>query len=118
MRRIPQAGLGITALIVLTLVLPSRGAAQTAASPWTAATATDTSGKKKQTIELDSWQFGASNPSSLGAQGQGGKEGKVSTSEITVGGGTPVTPVYKAPGIIVPPSGGTPNDSAHHHPKH
>ncbi len=125
MRRKPQAGLGIAALIVLTLVFPSRGAAQTTPSPWTAATATgtptDTSGKTKQTIHVNSFSFGASDPVNVNkgtGPATGTSQGKTSISDITVGGTKPVTPVYTGPGINVPPSGGTPNDSLHHHPKH
>lgn len=123
MRSRLQAGLGITTFIALTGVLTSPGAAQTSESPWTAATATatatDTSGKSHQgTIDVNSFQFGVgrSLPPTQGSVAQEGKTPAV--SEITVDSGKPVTPVYKGPRIILPPSSGTPNDSAHKHPKH
>jgi hypothetical protein len=66
------------------------------------------------TIEQTSFNQGAVN---TGSKGQVGASGKETTPSVDPGNGAVTNPVYKGP-IIVPPTEGQPNDSAHTRPPH
>jgi hypothetical protein len=67
------------------------------------------------TIEQMSFNQGQANTGSKGQAGASGKE--TSPSVGSTGTGAVTNPVYKGP-IIVPPTQGQPNDSAHTRPPH
>jgi hypothetical protein len=72
------------------------------------------------TIEINSFSFGATNPAST-SPSKTTKAGSDSAviNQIDSGiGHRPTNPIYKGPNLIVPPSGGQPNDSAHKRPPH
>ena len=66
------------------------------------------------TIEQTSFNQGEVN---TGSKGQAGAAGKETTPSVDPGNGAVTNPVYKGP-IIVPPTQGQPNDSAHTRPPH
>jgi hypothetical protein len=85
--------------------------------------ATSTVGKgttppKQGSIEQLSFDLGASNPAQSSQPKPGAKAGQANVSQLSVGGGNKQPNVYKGPNLVVPPTGGQPNDSAHKRPPH
>ncbi len=78
-------------------------------------------GKGPSYIELNSFSVGASNPVSTSPSKTakaGSDSAVVNEIDSAITHRPAMNPIYKGPGVIVPPSGGQPNDSAHKRPPH